>query len=134
MKVLIDTGPLVALINPNEQHHRWVVEQANQLTPPFYTCEAVITEAYFILGTARNRRLLLNLLESGRIELLFSYREHFARVNELIRTYENVPASIADACLVCMAELYPDSVVFTLDNDFTIYRKKRNKRLDVIMP
>ncbi len=134
MKVLLDTGPLVALINPNENHHRWVVEQANQLTPPFFTCDAVITETLFVLGTAHNRRLLLNLLDSGRIDPSFSYREHISRVNELIRTYENVPASFADVCLVCMAEQYPDGVVFTLDSDFTIYRKKRNQRLEILMP
>ncbi len=134
MKVLLDTGPLVALINPNEHYHQWVVEQANQLTPPFFTCDAVITETLFVLGTAHNRRLLLNLLDSGRIDPSFSYREHISRVNELIRTYENVPASFADACLVCMAEHDPDSVIFTLDSDFTIYCKKRNQRLEILMP
>ena len=134
MKVLLDTGPLVALINPNEHHHQWVVEQANQLAPPFFTCDAVLTEAHFVLGTAHNRRLLLNLLDSGRIDPSFSYREHISRVNELIRTYENVPASFADVCLVCMAEHYPDGVIFTLDSDFTIYRKRRNQRLEILMP
>jgi uncharacterized protein len=47
--VLLDTGPLVALINRREQFHKWVTNQFAQIEPPLLTCEAVVTEACFLL-------------------------------------------------------------------------------------
>ncbi len=64
----------------------------------------------------------------------FSYADHIDRVNALMETYANVPMSFADACLVRMAEVYPDGNIFTTDGDFRIYRKNKTERLDVIMP
>lgn len=51
-----------------------------------------------------------------------------------METYKNVPMSFADACLVCMVEQSPDSEVFTLDRDFTIYRQQRRRLIPLIAP
>ena len=42
--------------------------------------------------------------------------------------------SLADACLVRMSEIYNQTSILTLDNDFRIYRKNRNQEIPVIMP
>ncbi len=57
-----------------------------------------------------------------------------AEVEVLMKRYENVPMSLADACLVRMSELIPGSVILTLDSDFRIYRKNRNEAIDLIIP
>jgi predicted nucleic acid-binding protein len=52
----------------------------------------------------------------------------------LMQRYESVPMSLADACLVRMSEIYPNSSILTLDSDFTIYRKHRHQIIPLIMP
>ena len=34
MRVVLDTGPLVTLLNRRDAYHRWSVEQATGLQPP----------------------------------------------------------------------------------------------------
>ena len=135
MKVVLDTGPLVALLYRRELHHRWTVQQIAQLPRPFYTCEAVITESHYLLRNVPNgNQSLIALIGRGSIDLSFSYSAHRQRVNELMLNYSDVPMSFADACLVCLAEQLQNSSIFTLDSDFRVYRKHRNQMLPVIMP
>ncbi|MFO1430265.1 MAG: PIN domain-containing protein [Candidatus Competibacteraceae bacterium] len=130
MKVILDTGPLVALLYRRELHHRWTVQQIAQLPRPFYTCEAVITEAHYLLRNVPNgNQSLIALIGRGGMDLSFSYSSHRQRVDELMLNYSNVPMSFADACLVCLAEQLENSSVLTLDSDFRIYRKHRNQIL-----
>lgn len=134
MRVVLDTGPLVALLNRRDTFHTWSVEHAGKLSPPFFTCEAVLAEAHFLLtGVRQGNARLIDLIASGHIDLGFSFARYSDRVNELMHTYADVPMSFADACLVCMAE-NEESTVFTLDSDFKIYRKKRNRPIDLIIP
>ncbi len=42
--------------------------------------------------------------------------------------------SLADACLVRMSEIYPNSLLLTLDRDFIIYRRNKNQVIDLIIP
>ncbi len=135
MKILIDAGPLYALVNQREFYHHWATAQAARLDPPYYTCEAVISEAHFLLKKVyKGSRELNKMIADGGIVLAFSYADHIDRVNELMETYTNVPMSFADACLVRMAERYTDGQLFTTDGDFRIYRKNQTEPLDVIMP
>ena len=48
--------------------------------------------------------------------------------------YRNIPMSLADACLLRMAEQITGSVVLTLDSDFKIYRIHDRRLVPVIMP
>jgi len=134
MRILLDTGPLVALLNRRDSFHVWSVEQASILPPPFYTCEAVLTEAHFLLGGIKNgNSRLIDLLNSGNILCTSVVAGHLARVGELMLKFANVPMSFADACLVCLAE-QQDSTVFTLDKDFRIYRKNQKDILELLIP
>ena len=135
MKVLLDTGPLVAIINRRDANHQWAKDRASRLERPFYTCEAVLSEAHFLLKKVYNGDKQLNeLVKTRRLDLAFSYADHIDRVNALMETYANVPMSFADACLVRMAEVYPHGNIFTTDGDFRIFRKNKTEQLDVIMP
>lgn len=134
-KVIVDTSALVASIDQSERHHEWVVQQLEQMEPPLLTCEAVISETWFLLGRVRGaREAFLPYLEQGQVQVVFSLESELASVLTLMKRYESVPASLADAELVRMAELNPQSSVFTLDSDFQIYRKSRDIPIPVIFP
>lgn len=134
-RVIVDTGPLVAFINRREQFHNWVKAELATINQPLLTCEAVITEACFLLRNVYGgEEALISLVETGKIQLPFHLDEETVAVRELLVRYRSVPMSLADACLVRMAELSAESAVFTLDSDFRIYRKNKNQLISVIMP
>lgn len=132
-QVIVDTSALVASIDQSDRYHEWVAQQLEQVEPPLLTCEAVISETWFLLGRVRGgREAFLPYLEQGQVEVAFSLEAELASVLALMRRYQSVPASLADAALVRMAELYPQSSVFTLDSDFQIYRKYRDNPIPLI--
>jgi uncharacterized protein len=134
-QVIVDTGVLVALIDRRDHYHAWVTEQLTQIAPPLLTCEAVISETWFLLQRVKNgRETLLKLLEQGQVIVQFDLDAELTAVVALLTRYQSVPVSLADAALVRMAELYPNSFVFTLDSDFQIYRKYRDRPIALISP
>lgn len=134
-QVLLDTGVLVALLSKADQFHQWATATVTTVNHPLLTCEAVITEACFLLQRdSRNQQAVLSLVNRGAIQITFCLSDQVNAIEELINRYANVPMSLADACLVRMAELYPESTVLTLDSDFRIYRKHRNQEIFIVMP
>ncbi|MBM3277103.1 MAG: PIN domain-containing protein [Candidatus Handelsmanbacteria bacterium] len=135
MRVILDTGPLVALLNHWDIHHSWALTAAQALRPPRYTCEAVIAEAHHLLGHVyQGRRRLYQLVESGRLDFSFSYARDLGEVHALIHTYEETTMSFADACLVRMAEMEAGSQIFTIDSHFRVYRQHRTRKLKLLIP
>jgi len=131
--VLLDTGPLVAFLSAADTHHPWVREQWEQLSPPLSTCEAVITEAAFLLQRQRkSRAALFELIRRGVVRLDFSLETELSTVAALVERYADVPMSLADACLVRMSEQWADSRVFTLDGDFRLYRRNGRQTIPLI--
>jgi len=133
--VLLDTGPLVAFLAAGLRHHAWVCEQWKRLHPPLLTCEPVLTEAAFLLkreGGAMDP--LFELLERSVLRVGLEVEDQVTDLRALMSRYRNRPMSLADACLVRLAELHPGGVVFTLDGDFRIYRRHGNKVIPVLMP
>ena len=134
-RIILDTGPLVALLKREEQHHLWVTGIWANLKPPAINCEAVLTETLFLLrNDSAADSFVFRFLENKLLEIPFQLSQEHEPIKKLRLTYASVPMSLADACLVRMSELYPDSSVMTLDSDFTIYRKNRNQTIPVIMP
>ena len=134
-QVLVDTGVLVALIDRTDRYHVWVSQKCMEIVPPLLTCEAVISETWFLLGRVRNgRETLIKLLTAKQVQVCFDLGQELMQVIPLLERYASVPVSLADAELVRMAELYPRSVVFTLDSDFQIYRKDRDRVISVLSP
>jgi predicted nucleic acid-binding protein len=104
-------------------------------TGPLVSCEAVVSEAHFLLSDVPSGpQRLLDLLDRDVIRFPFSYATHAGRVHDLMRTYSDQPMSFADACLVCMSEIYDDTQVFTLDGDFRVYRRHEDERIPVLSP
>ncbi len=132
--IIIDTGPLVALINNREQYYSWATKEVANLAYPFFTCEAVISEACFLLRDFYGGEdTVMSLLDTGIIQISFRLSDEIGTVRELLKRYQNVPMSLADACLVRMSELINGSSVLTLDSDFRVYRKNKNEMIDLII-
>jgi predicted nucleic acid-binding protein len=135
MRAIVDTGPLVAFLNRAEQHHSWARERIEQLEPPFLICEPVLTEAlYLFAGYSAARDALFELLQGGVLSLSFHLEEHVSEVRSLLRKYRDRPMSLADACIVRMAEIHKQHAVLTLDSDFTVYRMLGRVPLRLIYP
>lgn len=133
--VLLDTGPLVTFLAAGLRHQDWVREQWQRLRPPLLTCEPVLTEAAFLLKReGREPDPILVLLERGVLRVALEIEDQLPDLRALLRRYRDRPMSLADACLVRLAELHPGSVILTLDADFRIYRRHGNKVLRVLMP
>ncbi len=131
----IDTGPLVALLNSRDHMHRWAKQTLDHIAPPLHTCEAVISEACFLVrGLKGGPDAVLALLERGLVTPDFHLDSEIAAVRKLAAKYSSVPMSLADACLVRMAECDHDLKVITLDNDFRVYRRHGRQQVPVIMP
>jgi len=131
----VDTGPLVALLNARERNHRWAREMFEAATPPLATCEAVITEACYLLREMKGGpQAVFGLLERGVLGIPFRLAENQDAVQALMARYANVPMSLADACLVRMTELDPKATVLTLDGDFRVYRRHARQVIPVLMP
>jgi len=132
--VVMDTGPLVAYLSRRDAHHDWAVEQFATLDVPFVTCEPVLTEACFIAsrnGVAPAR--VLEVVASGVVQIGLQLEEELGAIRSLMERYANVPMSLADACLVRLAEI-TDLPICTLDSDFAIYRTQRRRALNLITP
>jgi predicted nucleic acid-binding protein len=132
---IVDTGPLVAFLDRGERHHRWVTERIAELEAPLLVCEPVLAEAMYLLARLpRAQDALFGLLENGALRIAFRLDEHVRALHRLHRKYRDTPMSLADCCLVRMAELNDRHAVLTLDADFSIYRKHRRAPITLIHP
>ena len=124
MRAIVDTGPLVAFFDRSERHHHWAAERLEELDAPLLVYEPVLTEALYLLGRfSRAQDTLFGLLQNGTLVAAFRLEEQIAALHRLLRKYRDTPMSLADACVVRMAEIHEDHSVLTLDSDFTVYRK-----------
>ena len=131
--VIVDASFLVTLLNRREADHRWAADQALQSPPPWKTCEAVLSEAFHLLGR-RGIPALAGLLRRGALVCAFRLGEDTEEVLALMRKYDDVPMSFADACLVRMTELLSDPILLTTDSDFRIYRRHSRQTIPAVMP
>ena len=133
--ILLDTGPLVGFLARDSEHADWIREQWQRLAPPMLTCEAVLTEAAFILKReGADPDAIFELLQRKVIRVALSIDQEHADLRRLMHRYRNLPISLADASLVRLSELHRDSRVFTLDSDFRIYRRHGNKVIPLLIP
>ena len=133
--LILDTGPLVALLDKDDEYHGWVADKFHNLDEPLITCDAVLTETCFLMRSlpAALPRLQA-FFSAGDLIAYHGDALELERTFELMRLYQNIPMSFADACLVCMVEKRHGSTLFTLDRDFTIYRQQRRRIIPLIAP
>jgi uncharacterized protein len=134
-RVVLDTGPLVALLDRSDRHHTWARDAFSAIGPPLLACEAVIAETWHLLRRfPKGRDAVLDLLARNVIVIAFDLGAEILAVRKLAARYASVPMSLADACLVRMTELYADASVITLDSDFSVYRKHGRQVITLVRP
>ena len=133
VSALVDAGFLVALLSSRDAHHEWAARLGVQFPAPWYTCEAVLSESFHLLG-ARGYPALSALLRRAAAVPSFDLRENVEPVVRLMHKYANVPMSLADACLVRMTETITEPIVLTTDRDFRIYRRHGRQTIPCRLP
>ncbi len=132
MRSIADTGFLVAFANRNDRHHDWAVRVAEQINEPLLTCEAVLAEAAFHLGSTA---LVLALIREGLVMLAFDCNDHLPQLEALAARYADRQPDLADLCLIRMSELYPHHRVVTVDEgDFRVCRRNKRETIPLVCP
>ena len=132
--ILVDTGPLVALIHEDDNEHPVCRETFLTISEPLGTVWPVLTEAMHLLSFSWQAQIALwEMIESGAVEILPLGSEDIARMKQLMRKYRDLPMDLADAGLVRVAERERLRRIFTLDRrDFQIYRPSRIGRFSIL--
>jgi predicted nucleic acid-binding protein len=128
--ILVDTGPLIALFDPQDEQHNRCRATLKEIRAPILTTTPVLTEAFHILGPASiGSDRLREFVENGGLRVWFLDRAWLTRAFELMEVYADHPMDLADASLVAAAEALGTRKVFTIDrNDFETYRVRRGHR------
>jgi uncharacterized protein len=127
---LIDTGPIVALFDRADAHHRRCVEALKRTDGGLVTTVPVLTEAFHMLSPASQAsRALRHFIFKQGLRVWFLDPGALVRAFELMEQYADHPMDLADASLIAAAEKLDTRRVFTIDrNDFSTYRIKRGYR------
>jgi predicted nucleic acid-binding protein len=132
--ILIDAGPLVALVDADDQYHKKCVECLKSLREPLATVWPPLVEALYLLGDVpHGQEAIWEMLERGAVQLLRLELEDIPRIRELMIKYADRPMDLADAALVRVAEREGIRKIFTVDReDFAVYRLHGRVRLAVL--
>ena len=133
-RILVDTGPLVAILSPQDEHHADCVDALRNMSGPLLSCWPVITEAAWLLrGSPRAVRQLLRSIDGSFLELLPLAGPEAEAVAALMKRYEDIHPQLADAALVYLANREQIETIFTLDQrDFSIYRFGRKRMFHIV--
>jgi predicted nucleic acid-binding protein len=133
--ILVDSGPLVAILNRNEAHHGRCSAALAGLTGPMMSTWPVLTETMSFLGDragwiAIDR--LWTMILRGELQVVPIEKGWFPRLRALMEKYRDVPMDLADASLVVLAERLKQRRIFTVDGDFRIYRVGKGHPFEIV--
>jgi uncharacterized protein len=128
--ILVDTGPLVALFDPQDAQHARCRAVLRTLREPLTTTVAVLTEAFHMLSPgSHGARQLRAFIRQGGLAVWFMDAAAVARAFALMEQYADHPMDLADASLIVAAEVLHTRKIFTIDRqDFATYRIRRGHR------
>jgi uncharacterized protein len=134
VRVLVDTGPLVAILSPADHYHEVCVRTLASLKSPLLTCWPVITEAAWLL---RDYPLafenLLGNTNGGFLEVLPITGKDSSQIVDILKRYASLRPQLADGTLVHLANREDIRTIFTLDRrDFSVYRSARKRALRIL--
>lgn len=132
--ILVDAGPLVALIHADDRHHARCREALKKIREPLGTVWPALTEAMYLLGFSSTAQdALWRLLERDAVKILSLDASDVPRMRELMRKYNDLPMDFADAALVRVAEREKIPRIFTIDRrDFEVYRPRGLRRFAIL--
>jgi predicted nucleic acid-binding protein len=133
-KILIDSGPLIALFDASDKYHRKAVDFIRSNKYPLVTTIASVTETLHLLNFNRNAQIdFIEWIYQGAVEIQNIQNDDFGRLRDLTEKYRDLPMDFADSCLVYLAEKFNLNTIATIDRDFSIYRIQGRKKFKVIL-
>ena len=133
-KILIDSGPLIALFDSSDKYHQEAVDFIKTNKYPLATTLASITETLHLLDFNRNAQIdFLEWVHRGAVEIHNFENSDFKRLRELTEKYRDLPMDFADSCLVYLAEKLNLNTIATIDRDFTIYRIQGRRKFKIVL-
>jgi predicted nucleic acid-binding protein len=132
--VLLDTGPLVALLSENDANHARARRLFGECQPPLRCCEAVVAEACFLIRKVHSAgpAEVIALGRRGVFAVAIAAEEHWASIDGLLRKYSDRPISFADACLIRCAQVHQEPRILTFDGGFGVYKWARNRKFEIL--
>ena len=132
--ILLDTGPLVALLSESDANHERARVLFAACAPPFRCCEAVIAEACFLMRKVHpsGPAEVVALGRRGVYNMAIAAGDHWTTIEALLKKYSDRPISFADACLVRCAEIHQESRIPTYDADVAFYKWGRNRKFEIL--
>ena len=132
-KILIDSGPLIALFDSSDKYHQEAVDFIKTNKYPLATTLASITETLHLLDFNRNAQIdFLEWVHRGAVEIHNIENSDFKKLRELTEKYRDLPMDFADSCLVHLAEKLNLNTIATIDRDFTIYRIQGRRKFKMV--
>ncbi len=132
--IIIDTGPLVALFDKDDQYHNLCKKSLRLIKEPLITNWPVLTKAMYLLNfSSIAQDLCLSFIESAGIAVHGGNSHDLFRIRQLMEKYSDLPIDFTDASIIALAEAEKISTIFTLDHkDFRIYSPKHTKRFRIV--
>ncbi len=133
--ILVDAGPLIALLDRDDRDHKRCADALAGLSGPLMTTWPALTEAIYLLGDRTGwtgQELLWRLVLRGDLVVARLDDSSVKRSRDLMKKYRDTPMDLADATLVALAESRGLSRIFTLDSHFRIYKIKGRKAFEVV--
>lgn len=133
--VVLDTGALVGLLDRKDEHHSWATGAFRSVGVPMATCDAVLSETWFLLNRhPRSLEVLHRWVRRGWLVNRFHFETMGNRAFALMAKYRDVPMAYADACVVVMSEDLAGRAVFTVDSHFQIFRRHGDQPIPLLAP
>jgi hypothetical protein len=131
--IVVDTGPIVALFDKNDNYHGVCHNIIRTLKMPLATTVPVLTEAFYLLSFSwQLQDDLWEFIVGGNLQIYNLGRDLLKTCRELMRKYHDLPMDFADASIVAMTNAENIRTIFTLDKDFKVYKTKQNKHFKLL--
>ena len=133
-KILIDSGPLIALFDASDKYHTKSMDFIKYNTSELITTIASITETLHLLDFNQNAQIdFLEWISKGAVTIENIEKGDLGRIKYLIKKYQDLPMDFADACLVFLGEKLNINEIATIDRDFSIYRLNGKKKFKIVL-
>ncbi|MBN2650752.1 MAG: PIN domain-containing protein [Spirochaetales bacterium] len=120
--ILIDAGPLIALFNNRDKHHKRVVDYLAANPCRLVTSWLVVTEVSYMLGFSIEAQIdFLKWIEIGGLEILDLTVNDISKLIDLTRKYSDLPMDIADGSLILLAQRMDSRQIISIDSDYQVY-------------
>ncbi|MCA9447203.1 MAG: PIN domain-containing protein [Candidatus Omnitrophica bacterium] len=133
-KILVDSGPLIALFDASDKHHAASIEFIRNNPYPLVTTLATITEVLHLIDFDRNAQIdFIDWVRRGGVEIHSIENADLERIRQLTVKYHDLPMDFADSCLVLLAERLAIHSIATIDRDFTVYRINGRQKFKILL-